>query len=56
MSDALIAQARQNEQQLFDIQKKNAKTAADLAKTIYKIKSLKDDSCDIETGWFFSYQ
>merc|ERR1719410_2029135 len=46
----LIDQARNNEQQLLLIQKKNAESAADLAKILHRIKTMEVDAGDLETA------
>ena len=46
----LIDQAHNNEQQLLLIQKKNAESAADLAKILHRIKTMEVDAGDLETG------
>ena len=46
----LINQAHIHEQQLLLIQKQNAKSAADLAKILHRIKNMEVDSGDLETG------
>lgn len=50
LAKTLINQAHNHEQQLLLIQQKNAKSAADLAKILHRIKNMEVDTGDLETG------